>query len=102
MSEKSDIGVLLIDDEETLVEYLSKRLLREGYTVKATFSGEEAAEVANNDDFDVVVVDLKMPGMDGVETQKRLRKIQPLSPVHCSHRSWDHRNGPGKWKGKSL
>jgi DNA-binding NtrC family response regulator len=78
MSEKSDIRVLLIDDEETLVEYLSKRLLREGYIVKATFSGEEAIEVANNDDFDVAVVDLKMPGMDGVETQKRLKKIQPF------------------------
>mgnify|MGYP002631227543 CR=1 FL=1 len=78
MSEKSDIRVLLIDDEETLVEYLSKRLLREGYTVKATFSGEEAIEVANNDDFDVAVVDLKMPGMDGVETQKRLKKLQPF------------------------
>jgi len=78
MTEKTDIRVLLIDDEETLVEYLSKRLLREGYIVKATFSGEEAIEVANNDDFDVAVVDLKMPGMDGVETQKRLKKIQPF------------------------
>ena len=78
MSENSDVRVLLIDDEETLVEYLSKRLLREGYEVKATFSGEEAIEAANNTDFDVAVVDLKMPGMDGVETQKRLRKIQPF------------------------
>ena len=78
MSEKSDIRVLLIDDEETLVEYLSKRLLREGYEVKATFSGEEATEAAGNNDFDVAVVDLKMPGMDGVETQKRLKKIQPF------------------------
>jgi DNA-binding NtrC family response regulator len=46
--------------------------------VKATFSGEEAVEVANNEDFDVAVVDLKMPGMDGVETQKRLKKVQPF------------------------
>ncbi|NQT54965.1 MAG: response regulator [Desulfobacteraceae bacterium] len=70
--------VLLIDDEQTLLEYLSKRLLREGFTVKATFSGEEAIEVATNDNFDVAVVDLKMPGIDGVETQKRLREIQPF------------------------
>lgn len=78
MDEKPDIGVLLIDDEETLLEYLSKRLLREGFTVKATFSGEEAVEVAADDNFDVAVVDLKMPGMDGVETQKKLKKIQPF------------------------
>ncbi|MFH1629529.1 MAG: PAS domain S-box protein [Pseudomonadota bacterium] len=78
MNEKPDIRVLLIDDEETLLEYLSKRLLREGFTVKTTFSGEEAVEVAANDDFDVAVVDLKMPGIDGVETQQKLKKIQPF------------------------
>jgi len=78
MAEKSNIKVLLIDDEETLIEYLSKRLLREGFTVKVTFSGEEAIEVAKSDQYDVAVVDLKMPGMDGVETQKRLKKIQPF------------------------
>lgn len=78
MSEKGDIKVLLVDDEETLVEYLSKRLLKQGFTVKATFSGEEALEAAERENFDVAVVDLKMPGLDGVETQKRLRKIQPF------------------------
>jgi two-component system NtrC family response regulator len=78
MAEKSNIKVLLIDDEETLIEYLSKRLLREGFVVKVAFSGEEAVEVAKSDHYDVAVVDLKMPGMDGVETQKRLKKIQPF------------------------
>ncbi|MDZ7699139.1 MAG: response regulator [Deltaproteobacteria bacterium] len=78
MEEKPDIRVLLIDDEETLLEYLSKRLLREGFTVKATFSGEEAVEVAADSNFDVAVVDLKMPGMDGVETQKKLKQMQPF------------------------
>jgi DNA-binding NtrC family response regulator len=81
MSDRPDIKILLIDDEQTLLEYLSKRLLREGFTVKATFSGEEALEVAANDFFDVAVVDLKMPGIDGVETQKRLKEIQPL--IQC-------------------
>ena len=78
MNKESDIKVLLIDDEETLLEYLAKRLLREGLMVKATFSGEEALGVASNENFDVAVVDLKMPGIDGVETQKRLKKIQPF------------------------
>jgi two-component system NtrC family response regulator len=77
-NEKDIIKVLLVDDEETLLEYLSKRLLREGFTVKATFSGEEAIQVAADENYDVAVVDLKMPGIDGVETQKRLKKIQPL------------------------
>ena len=78
MSEERDIKVLLIDDEQTLLEYLSKRLLREGFTVKAVFSGEEALDVAADEHFDVAVVDLKMPGMDGVETQRKLRELQPF------------------------
>ena len=78
MSQDGDIRVLLIDDEQTLLEYLSKRLLREGFTVKVTFSGEEALQVAAHENFDVAVVDLKMPGIDGVETQKRLKEIQPF------------------------
>jgi two-component system NtrC family response regulator len=78
MSEGKDIRVLLIDDEQTLLEYLSKRLLREGFTVKVTFSGEEALQAAADENYDVAVVDLKMPGIDGVETQKRLKEIQPF------------------------
>ncbi|MDZ7760397.1 MAG: response regulator [Desulfovermiculus sp.] len=77
MAENSGIRVLLIDDEQTLLEYLAKRLLREGFTVKVTFSGEEALKEAAEDDYDVAVVDLKMPGMDGNETQSRLKEIQP-------------------------
>ncbi|NVM21907.1 MAG: response regulator [Desulfobacterales bacterium] len=70
--------ILLVDDEETLLEYLSKRLLKQGLTVKATFSGEQAIEAAKDEHFDVAVVDLKMPGMDGVETQKTLKETQPF------------------------
>ena len=78
MNDKPNIRVLLIDDEETLLEYLSKRLLKKGFTVRAVFSGEEAVEAAKQQPFDVAVVDLKMPGMDGVGTQKMLHQIQPF------------------------
>ena len=78
MNDQQNIRVLLIDDEETLLEYMSKRLLRKGFTVKATFSGEEAVQAAEQEHFDVAIVDLKMPGMDGVETQGRLHEIQPF------------------------
>jgi DNA-binding NtrC family response regulator len=78
MNDQDHIRILLVDDEEDLVEYMSKRILKEGFYVKACFSGEQALEAAKQADFDVAVVDLKMPGMDGVETQKRLRQIQPF------------------------
>jgi len=78
MSDQESIRILLVDDEETLLEFLSKRLLKQGYTVKAALSGEVALNVAEEEPIDVAVVDLKMPGMDGVETQERLKEIQPL------------------------
>jgi two-component system NtrC family response regulator len=78
MHDHPSVRVLLIDDEEMLLEYMSKRLLKKGFMVKCTFSGEEAVEAAQQEHFDVAVVDLKMPGMDGVETQKRLHEIQPF------------------------
>jgi two-component system NtrC family response regulator len=74
----NSIRVLLVDDEADLLQTLSKRLLRQGYTVKMSFSGEEAIQAAKQENFDVAVVDLKMPGIDGIETQKRLRDIQPF------------------------
>ncbi len=78
MSDQPTIRVLLVDDEENLIEFLSKRLLKQGFTVKAAGSGEEAVKVAKGQHFDVAVVDLKMPGIDGVETQKQLKEIQPF------------------------
>lgn len=73
-----DIRVLLVDDEEELVEYLAKRLLREGFTVRATTCGKDAVEILAHEDIDVAVLDIKMPDMDGVETQKKLRALSPF------------------------
>ena len=73
-----NIRILLVDDESELVEYLSKRLLKAGFTVRAASSGEEAVAVAADEEFDVAIVDLKMPGIDGVETQRLLKEAGPF------------------------
>ncbi|THB79872.1 MAG: response regulator [Desulfobacteraceae bacterium] len=72
--------LLFIDDEQTFLKYLAKRLVLDGFEVKTTFSGEEGVEAAANEDFDVAVVDLQMPGMDGIEVQKRLKELHPTMP----------------------
>ncbi len=72
--------LLFIDDEQTFLKYLAKRLVLDGFTVKTTFSGEEGIRVAADEDFDVAVVDLQMPGMNGIEVQKRLKELQPFLP----------------------
>ena len=69
--------VLLVDDEETFVRTLGKRLTARGLRVDTAGSGEEAVERTKHQAFDVVVLDLAMPGIDGIETLKQLLAIDP-------------------------
>jgi len=75
------IRILLIDDEADLVEFLACRLLKRGCTVKATYGGPEALVAVEARTYDVAVVDLKMPQMDGIEVIERIRAIQPFLEV---------------------
>ncbi len=91
--------LLFIDDEQTFLKYLAKRLVLDGFTVKTTFSGEEGVEAASKEDFDVAVVDLQMPGIDGIEVQKRLKDLQPNLPciVLTGHGSVESALESGKY-----
>ena len=67
--------VLLVDDEEDFVTYLAQRMKSRGVIVETANSGQEALEKAGNRNYDVVLLDLKMPGLDGIETLKRLKEL---------------------------
>lgn len=91
--------LLFIDDEQTFLKYLAKRLVLDGFTVKTAFSGEEGVEAAAREEFDVAVVDLQMPGIDGIEVQKRLKNLQPFLPciVLTGHGSVENALESGKY-----
>jgi DNA-binding NtrC family response regulator len=65
--------VLIIDDEELVSKTLIKLLKKEGYTTEIAKSGEEALVKVKKADFDLIISDVRMPGMDGVETVKQIR-----------------------------
>ncbi len=67
--------ILLVDDEEAFVKMLGKRLTARGFRVETAGSGEEAVEKTKQQTFDVVMLDLAMPGIDGIETLKQLLAI---------------------------
>lgn len=67
--------VLLVDDETVFTSNMSKLLTNRGYRVTAVNSGDSAIQVLEEEDFDVVVLDLKMPGMDGITTLKEIKKL---------------------------
>ena len=76
-----NINVLLVDDEKDFVESLAERLQIRDYKVTTAFSGDEAIKLVENNDFDVIVLDVQMPGKSGVETLKEIKNIDQLSQV---------------------
>jgi len=73
----SQSTVLLVDDEEDFVEVLAERLEARGLTVDTAGNGELALEKAGKRPFDAIVLDMAMPGMNGIETLQGLLEINP-------------------------
>lgn len=72
--EETPINLLIVDDEEQFLESISKRLNVRGFNVIAVDRGEKAIAVAKENPIDIALVDLKMPGINGEETLRRLKE----------------------------
>ena len=79
MSSKGIIHI--IDDEPVIHDVLAQLLTSEGYEVEISSSGEEALEKFPSQSFDVILLDLLMPGLDGIETLRRIKRIDPAAAV---------------------
>ena len=69
--------ILIVDDEQSVREVLSEYFAEQGYSVESAGGGEEALALVERNAPDLVLLDVRMPGIDGVETLRRLRKIAP-------------------------
>jgi DNA-binding NtrC family response regulator len=75
------IKVLLVDDEVEFLETLIKRMKKRNLDISGVKSGEEALIALNQNPVDVVILDVRMPGMDGIETLKEIKRRHPLIEV---------------------
>ncbi|MFH2092376.1 MAG: response regulator [Pseudomonadota bacterium] len=80
-SDNTAITVLLVDDEKGYLNVLSNRLARRSIIATKAFSGTQAIQILRKQDFDVVVLDLKMEDMDGIQVLKVIKKLVPELPV---------------------
>ena len=78
---KIPVKILIVDDEKDFVEMFSLRLTRQGEKVSTAYSGQEALDLLEKTAIDVVILDIRMPGMDGIETLKKIKAAHPLVEV---------------------
>jgi len=73
--------VVLVDDETEFLETLVKRLKKRNISATGVGSGESALEILEREPADIVVLDVKMPGMDGIQALREIKKRHPLIEV---------------------
>jgi DNA-binding NtrC family response regulator len=77
----NDFRVLFVDDEVDFLDTLLKRMRKRRVNVSGVKSGEDALEWLSGNIADVVVLDVRMPGMDGIETLRAIKKLDPLVEI---------------------
>jgi DNA-binding response OmpR family regulator len=80
-NQPGQIRLLLVDDEKEYVNVLSKRMAKRNIFVVPCHSGSEAIRIFRSQDFDMVILDLKMEDMDGIDVLRIFKKMDPAVPV---------------------
>ena len=73
--------ILIVDDEKSMCQFLSIMLRKEGYQITAAHNGKKALDQFQKNKFDLVITDIRMSGMDGIELLSELKKIDQTVPV---------------------
>ena len=81
--------ILVVDDEKVLVEGIKFNLESEGYQVETGYDGEEAVELARSGNFDLIILDLMMPKIDGLQACMRIREFSNVPVIMLTARSED-------------
>jgi DNA-binding NtrC family response regulator len=81
MEKEGEVNILLVDDEENFANTLAERLRGRSYRVEMAFDGRQALELIAQQSFEVILLDMNMPGLHGLEVLRRIKKIAPATQV---------------------
>jgi two-component system response regulator (stage 0 sporulation protein F) len=90
-------NILLVDDEDSIHLLYREELEEEGYAVISAFSGEEALEKLVAQETDLVILDINMPGMNGLEALRKIKEINPSLPVILSSAYQEFKQDLSSW-----
>lgn len=79
--ENQKINILLIDDEEEFISTLAERLELRGYQCRTAGDGESGIQMIENESFDIAILDLMMPGLNGLDTLRQIKTTNKELPV---------------------
>lgn len=89
--------ILIIDDEDSIHLLYSEEFEEEGYEVYGALSGEAALDKLNDISPDLVILDINMPGMDGIEVLRKIKEINPNLPVILSSAYQEFKQDLASW-----
>ena len=78
--------ILVVDDEDAIVQFVSYNLKKEGYVVDVAYDGDEALDAAREGEYDLVILDVMLPGKDGFEVCRELREVRDVPVLFLSAR----------------
>ncbi len=89
--------ILLVDDEEGIQMLYREELEDDGYTVISAYTGEEGLQKFKDEAPDLVILDIQMPGMNGIETLRQMKMLNPDLPVILSSAYSEYKQDLGAW-----
>ncbi|MBU0961327.1 MAG: response regulator [Proteobacteria bacterium] len=89
--------ILLVDDEEGIQMLYREELEEEGYQVISAYTGEEGLEKFKLESPDLVILDIQMPGINGIETLRQMKMVNPKLPVILSSAYNEYKQDLGAW-----
>ena len=89
--------ILVVDDEESIHLLYREELEDEGYQVISAMSGEDALKLFESEQPDLVILDINMPGMDGIEVLRQMKQMKPNVPVILSSAYPEYKQDLASW-----